>query len=63
MRRLEERIRRRLHIGAYMTTRRLLDEMVALGEPESLVLRVLMAMAAAGEVALTRERTTVHRLR
>ncbi|GIL54329.1 hypothetical protein Vafri_9903 [Volvox africanus] len=63
VRRLEERIKRRLHIGAYMTTRRLLDEMVALGEPESLVLRVLLTMAAAGDVNLTRERTMVHRLR
>lgn len=63
VRRLEERIKRRLHIGAYMTTRRLLDEMVALGEPESLVLRVLLTMAAAGDVNLTRERTMVHRVR
>ncbi|GFR48027.1 hypothetical protein Agub_g9859 [Astrephomene gubernaculifera] len=63
VRRLEERVKRRLHIGAYMTTKRLLDEMVALGEPESLVLRVLLTMAAAGDVNLTRERTMVHRLR
>ncbi|GLC34924.1 hypothetical protein PLESTB_001178700 [Pleodorina starrii] len=63
VRRLEERIKRRLHIGAYMTTRRLLDEMVALGEPESLVLRVLLTLAAAGDVNLTRERTMVHRVR
>ncbi|KXZ53157.1 hypothetical protein GPECTOR_7g1049 [Gonium pectorale] len=63
VRRLEERIKRRLHIGAYMTTKRLMDEMVALGEPESLTLRVLLAMAASGDINLTRERTMVHRLR
>ncbi|KAG2489331.1 hypothetical protein HYH03_012163 [Edaphochlamys debaryana] len=61
--RLTERIKRRLHIGAQMTTRRLLDEMVALGEPETLVLRVLLAMAAQGDVTLTRERTQVTRVR
>eukprot|EP00198_Chlamydomonas_reinhardtii_P000640 XP_001689975.1 minichromosome maintenance protein 5 [Chlamydomonas reinhardtii] len=63
VRRLEERIKRRLHIGAFMTTRRLLDEMVALGEPESLVHRVLLALAAGGDINLTRERTMVSRVR
>ncbi|KAG2449154.1 hypothetical protein HYH02_005901 [Chlamydomonas schloesseri] len=62
-RRLEERIKRRLHIGAFMTTRRLLDEMVALGEPESLVHRVLLALSASGDINLTRERTMVSRVR
>uniref|UniRef100_A0A7S0UW25 DNA replication licensing factor MCM5 n=1 Tax=Polytomella parva TaxID=51329 RepID=A0A7S0UW25_9CHLO len=62
-RRLEERIRRRLHIGSSLTLRRLLDEMAALGEAEHLAIRVILAMASRGELALTRERSLVTRLR
>lgn len=42
---------------------RLLDEMAALGEPEHLVLRVLLALTGGGDFTLTRERSMVHRVR
>lgn len=46
-----------------VSPRRLIDEMVALGEPEPLVLRVLLAMAAGGDVTFARERTMLQRVR
>jgi len=61
--RLEEKVRRRLHIGSYITQRRLMDEMVALGESEMMVMRALCAMSAMGEIEFRRERSVVHRVR
>ena len=52
-----------MHIGGFMPLRRLLDEMVALGEPEPLVMRALVALNQAGEFQFKRERAIVHRLR
>ncbi|MEW5314783.1 MAG: hypothetical protein WDW38_006253 [Sanguina aurantia] len=40
--RLEDKVRRRMHIGSVMTLRRLLDEMVGLGEAEPMVMRALV---------------------
>lgn len=61
--RIEDKVRRRVHIGGYLTTRRLLDELVALGDPEPLVMRALCALDAQGEFQLRRERSVIHRLR
>lgn len=63
LRRLEEKIKRRMHIGAYMSQRRLLDEMSALGESEQLVWRALVVMQQAGEVEFRRERSLIHRVK
>lgn len=59
--RVENRIRQRLHIGATMLTRRLMDELVALGESESMVMRALLIMAQLQQVTLKRERSVVTR--
>ncbi|GFH22272.1 DNA helicase, partial [Haematococcus lacustris] len=59
--RLEDKVRRRVHIGGYITLRKLLDELVALGEPEALVMRALCALDAQGEFQLRRERSVVYR--
>mmetsp|Transcript_129 Transcript_129/g.281 ORF Transcript_129/g.281 Transcript_129/m.281 type:complete len:744 (-) Transcript_129:832-3063(-) len=61
--RLEDKIRRRIHIGGSMKLRKLLDEMVAMGEPETLVMRALCALDAQGEFQMRRERTIVTRQR
>eukprot|EP00798_Chlamydomonas_sp_ICE-L_P022234 gene22234-29301_t len=61
--RLEEKIRRRMHIGGYMTQKRLMDEMVALGESEQMVMRALLAMSAQGDVQFRRERAVLHRVK
>ncbi|KAJ9517956.1 hypothetical protein QJQ45_004274 [Haematococcus lacustris] len=61
--RLEDKVRRRVHIGGYITLRKLLDELVALGEPEALVMRALCALDAQGEFQLRRERSVVYRVR
>jgi DNA replication licensing factor MCM5 len=43
--------------------RKLLDELVALGEPEALVMRALCALDSQGEFQLRRERSVVYRVR
>lgn len=43
--------------------RKLLDEMVAMGEPETLVMRALCALDAQGDFQMRRERTIVTRQR
>lgn len=50
-------------MGSYITQRRLLEEMVALGESEMMVMRALLAMAATGDVEFKRERSVIQRLR
>jgi hypothetical protein len=51
------------HTGPPVTCRKLLDELVALGEPEALVMRALCALDSQGEFQLRRERSVVYRVR
>ncbi len=61
--RLEEKIKRRVGIGSYITQRRLMEEMVALGESEMMVMRALLAMSAGGDIEFKRERSVIQRVR
>ncbi|GAX74631.1 hypothetical protein CEUSTIGMA_g2079.t1 [Chlamydomonas eustigma] len=61
--RLEDKIRRRVGIGSYITQKRLMEEMVALGESEMFVMRALLAMAAGGDIEFKRERSVIQRVR
>jgi DNA replication licensing factor MCM5 len=61
--RLEDKIKRRVGVGSYITQKRLMEEMVALGESEMFVMRALLAMQGSGEIEFKRERTIIHRIR
>lgn len=59
----ESQIRRRVAIGAHVSERKLVDELVRIGLPEGLVRRALVFMAQQGEIEHKKERRLVHRLR
>lgn len=58
-----ERIKQRIQIHGTISLQRLLEDMAAMGERESHVQRVLLALAARKDVELIRERRFVRRLR
>jgi DNA replication licensing factor MCM5 len=61
--RVEEQVRRRVAIGAFVAERKLVDELCRVGFAESLVRRALLFLQAAGDFEYRRERKLVHRLK
>lgn len=61
--RVEEQVRRRVAIGAFVAERKLVDELVRVGFAESLVRKALLFLQANGDFEYRRERRLVHRLK
>lgn len=60
---VEQQVKRRLPIGAYVSERKLVDELVRCGIAELSARRTLALMTRAGEIESIRERRLVHRMR
>ena len=60
---VEQQVKRRLPIGAYVSERKLVDELVRCGIAELSARRTLALMTRAGELESIRERRLVHRMR
>ena len=60
---VEQQVKRRLPIGAYVSERKLVDELVRCGIAELSARRTLALMTRAGELESIRERRLVHRTR
>lgn len=63
MHRIEEQIRRRVAIGAFVSERKLVDELVRVGFAESLIRKALLFLQANGDFEYRRERRLVHRMK
>lgn len=61
--RVEEQIRRRIAIGAFVSERKLIDELVRVGFGESMVRKAMLFLQANGDFEYRRERRLVHRLK
>lgn len=61
--RVEEQVRRRIAIGAFVTERKLVDELVRVGFAESLVRKAMLFLQASGDFEYRRDRRLVHRLK
>jgi len=61
--RVEEQIRRRIAIGAFVSERKLVDELVRVGFGESLVRKAMLFLQANGDFEYRRERRLVHRIK
>ncbi len=61
--RMASKIRQRVHINGHILVTRLVGELAALGEEESLVMRALVHMNQLGELQYRSERKVVHRVR
>lgn len=61
--RVEEQVRRRVAIGAFVAERKLVDELVRVGFSESMVRKALLFLQANGDFEYRRERRLVHRLK
>jgi len=61
--RVEEQIKRRVAIGAYVAERKLVDELSRVGFPDSLIHKGLMFLQGSGDFEYRRERRLVHRLK
>ena len=60
---MASKVRQRVHINGHLLVRRLVDELVALGEEEQVVYRALLHMHGAGELQYRSERKVVHRIK
>lgn len=61
--RVEEQIRRRVAIGAFVSERKLVDELVRVGFSDSLVRKAMLFLQANGDFEYRRERRLVHRVK
>jgi len=61
--RVEEQVRRRVAIGAFVAERKLVDELVRVGFAESMVRKALLFLQANGDFEYRRERRLVHRVK
>lgn len=61
--RVEEQIRRRVAIGAFVSERKLVDELVRVGFGDSLVRKAMLYLQRNGDFEYRRERRLVHRVK
>jgi len=61
--RVEEQIRRRVAIGAFVSERKLVDELVRVGFSDNLVRKAMLFLQANGDFEYRRERRLVHRVK
>ena len=61
--RVEEQIRRRVAIGAFVSERKLVDELVRVGFSDNLVRKAMLFLQANGDFEYRRERRLVHRIK